>query len=117
MNELRVLTQNEISRFCTSVEKTLKDFIPIPNTKPELKAPYIVDPSYQTRGYTEMCRFLDNLEDYTIDKKAKESRQKELAPKRQEEFKRWFANTEKLMYLTFKAVINSALAVNKTHTT
>jgi hypothetical protein len=68
-------------------------------------------PSQLTAGYTVLNRNLDNLNASTVDEIARASRRGSLAGGRRAPFDQWFTATDQLMYDTYRAIREAALAV------
>ena len=68
-------------------------------------------PSQQTAGYTVLNRNLDNLAASTVDTIARASRRGSWAGGRRAPFDQWFTATDQLMYDTYRAIRDTALAV------
>ena len=71
-------------------------------------------PSQLTAGYTVLNRNLDNLHALTVDETARASRRGSLAGGRRGPFDQWFTATDELMYTTYRAIRDTALAVART---
>ena len=73
--------------------------------------------STHTRGYVEMTRFHRDIDFYTIDAKAQESRKGDFRDKKRKEaeYVAWYNTTRDLLREVYHALLDAAMAVNATY--
>ena len=70
--------------------------------------------SMQTAGYTQLNRFLDDIEHYTVDTVARDAVRDGLPGLRRRDFDLWFSETNQMMYDVYRLLRDTALAVART---
>jgi hypothetical protein len=68
----------------------------------------------QAQAQRTLTTLLNEIQLYTIDRKAYASARARLPARRQGTFDEWFENTKELMKKTYRLLIEAALAVNRT---